>query len=297
MVKIFIPANYYLNVENLGEELRSSSIAVSLTGDHCMLRCKHCNARILENMVQATTPEKLLEIATELRNRGINSILVSGGSNVKGQVPFEEFVEALKHVKNMGFRIYMHTGLVDEYRAQLLREAKIDVALIDFTVNEVVIKDVFNLNASSSDFINSVKNLVKFSVRVVPHVVIGIYCGKPSGEKQAIDILSRLNPDAVTLVVFVPLPGTLYEHCKPPQPGYVSEILKYARTNLHHIPLSYGCMKPRGSNYYFTEIEAIRLGFEGLASPSYSTVEYLLKNKIPLEILRECCAYTVLQRS
>lgn len=293
IVKIFVPANYYFYVAALGKELQGYP-AVSLTGSYCALRCKHCSAKILEKMLPAPTPRKLLEIAKELRRRGAESILVSGGSNARGQVPFEEYVEALKHIKKMGFRVYIHTGLVDEYRAQLLREAEVDVALIDFIVDKVVIRDVLHLKALPEDFVRSVKNLLKFSVKVAPHIVIGIYCGKYSGEKRAIDILQSLNPDAVILVAFVPLPGTPYENCKPPQPSQISEVLRYAKTSLRDTPLSYGCMKPHGDHYYSLEVQAVQLGFDGLAFPSYSTIEYFIENNIQFKILQDCCAYIAL---
>lgn len=295
MIRIFIPNDCYLYAPTLGVELHGHP-PVSVTGSYCALHCKHCSAKILERMVSAETPQKLMRIAENLHRQGAGSVLISGGSNQWGQVPFEEFVDAIKYAKKLGLRVYMHTGLVDEYRAQLLREAEIDAALIDFTVEERIVREVLNLKLSPENFIDSIRNLSKFSVRVVPHIVVGMYCGEPSGEKQAIDVLKNLNPDAVVIVVFTPLPGTPFENCSPPQPQYISEVVEYAKSSLPHTPLSYGCMKPRGESYQPLEIKAIQLGFEGLSLPSYTTIEYIIGEGMAFKIMQECCAYIVLER-
>lgn len=295
MVKVFVPNDHYLYVPSLGKELQGCP-PVSITGSYCALRCKHCNAKILERMVPAETPWKLVKVVEELHKRGAKSVLISGGSNQWGQVPFEEFVDAIKCIRGLGLRVYMHTGLVDEYRAQLLKEAGIDAALIDFTVEERVVREVLNLGVAPENFIDSVRNLVRFSVRVVPHIVIGVYRGEPSGEKRAVDALKSLNPDAVVLVVFTPLPNTPFGNCHPPPPTYVSEVLKYARYSLPNTPLSYGCMKPHRESYQLLEIEVIQLGFDGISFPSYSTVEYIINENIPFRVLQECCAYIAVQK-
>jgi len=46
-------------------------------------------------------------------------------------VPFKHFVDALKYVKSLGLKVFIHTGIVDEYRAQLLKDAGVDMVLID----------------------------------------------------------------------------------------------------------------------------------------------------------------------
>ncbi len=290
IVKIFVPNGHYLYVPGLGREFYGYP-PISLTGSYCALQCKHCRAKILKRMIPAKTPQELVRVVGELYRHGVRGILISGGSNRWGQVPFEGFVDAIKYVKRLGLRIYIHTGLVDEYRAQLLKEAGVDVALIDFTVNDRVIEDVLNLKASPKDFIDSIKNLVKFSVRVAPHIVIGIYHGEASGEKQAIDVLRDLNPNAVVLVVFTPLSGTSFENYSPPPPSYIFDVMRYAKSSLPNVPLSYGCMKPHNNVYQLLEIEALHLGFEGISFPSYSTVEYLINRGIDFEIIQECCTY------
>lgn len=295
IIRIFVPSNHYLYVPRLGREFHGYP-PISLTGRHCELRCKHCNARILERMMAIKTPQDLMEMVERLYRGGARSVLISGGSNLRGQVPFEGFVDAIKYAKRLGMRIYMHTGLVDEYRAQLLKEAGIDVALIDFTVEEKVIEVVLNLRESPESFIDSVRNLTRFSVTVVPHIIIGMYCGEPSGEERAIDVLNTLSPDAVVLAVFNPLSNTPFENCSPPQPSYISKILRYARRILKDTPLSYGCMKPHGEAYQPLEVEALELGFDGVSFPSYSTVEYLIESGTRFEIIEECCAYVALSR-
>lgn len=293
-VKIFVPANSRLHISDLGKTFLGPP-SVSLTGPQCLLLCKHCNAKILHNMMSIKTPQELIRLAEEVRERGFRSILISGGSNEKGQVPFEMFIDAIKHIKKLGLRVYMHTGLVDEYRAQLLGEAKVDVVLMDFVVVDKIIREALNLSSSAEDFVNSIKNLIKFSVEVVPHIVIGIYCGKPSGEKRAIDVLAELSPKVTVFVAFVPLPGTPYANCSPPSPDHIVDVLSYAKAKLTNVVLSYGCMRPRGERYQEVEMRVIDMGFDGLTLPSYSTIEYIIQNGIPFIVFQDCCAYLALE--
>src|SRR3990172_2513809 len=53
--------------------------AISITGNHCALRCEHCNGKLLESMIPAEDPETFLKVADQLRLKGALGILVSGG--------------------------------------------------------------------------------------------------------------------------------------------------------------------------------------------------------------------------
>src|SRR4030042_6665883 len=73
--------------------------AISVTGNHCDLRCGHCQGKLLESMIPAEDPETFLQVADRLRSCGALGILVSGGANKNGEVPLEKFIPVIKTIK------------------------------------------------------------------------------------------------------------------------------------------------------------------------------------------------------
>jgi len=241
-------------------------------------------------MIPAVTPNELIAVADRLKATGIKGVLVSGGCDYSGRVPFEPFVNALKYMKRLGFKVFMHTGVVDKYRAQLLKDVGIDLVLIDAVISDKAIKEVIGLNVHPDTYIDSIKVLKELGLRVVPHMVVGIYKGLPSDEFKVIDLLADIRPDAAVVVVFTPYPGTPLENVNPPSPRYVSKVISYARRKLDDIPLSLGCMRPRTPNYVLTEITAINSGFNGIAFPSLQALNYMMRLGINFKVVNECCA-------
>lgn len=263
--------------------------SISITGRSCDLMCKHCYGRLLHNMLAISEPDELMELARNLRRSGIRGLLVSGGCDRVGRVPFEGFIRAIKYLKELGFRVFIHSGIVDEYRANLLRDAGVDAVLIDFVLHEGAIKEVIGLNDVES-YVRSVEILMKLGVNVVPHVIIGLYRGLPSDEFKAIDLLNSMRPKAVVFVVFTPYPNTPLEDVEPPPAEYVINVMRYGREMLRNSLLVLGCMRPRTSDYSKVEVEAIRLGFNGIAFPSIDALNYMVSNGIVFSVVNECCA-------
>src|SRR4030066_206974 len=44
--------------------------AISVTGNHCDLRCGHCQGKLLESMIAAEDPETFFQVADRLRFTG-----------------------------------------------------------------------------------------------------------------------------------------------------------------------------------------------------------------------------------
>ncbi len=240
-------------------------------------------------MLACNKPEDLNAVAIKLRSNGVRGVLISGGCDLLGRVPFEDYIESIRYLKELGFKVYIHSGIVDDNRARLLKESGVDAVLIDFVIHEGAIKEVLGLDDVNA-YLRSLKILMRHSLNVIPHVVIGLYKGLPSNEFKAIDILSKLKPKAVVFVVFTPYPGTPYEDLKPPNADYVIKVLKYGRLKLSGIPLTLGCMRPRYEEYLDVELKAIEYGFNGLAFPSGQTINYLVVNGLKFRVVNECCA-------
>ncbi len=288
MLIIFATSNIHYEVPELGIYGRDFP-SISLTGRKCELMCKHCYGTLLSNMIGVLSPNELVSLGTKLMGEGVSGILLSGGCDRFGRVPFEEYFNAIKYLKRSGLKVFMHVGLVDEFRANLIKELEIDAVLIDFVVHEGAIKEVIGLDNAKA-YVETFKILNKFDLPVIPHVIVGLYRGLPSKEFDSVNILYDLMPKAVVFVIFTPYPGTPLEPSNPPSPHYTLKLLEYARRKLSETPLSLGCMRPRSEEFIDVEIAAVRLGFNGMAFPSTTTLNYLIDNNIKFKVVHECCA-------
>lgn len=288
MVVVFATSNIHYEVPELGIVGRDFP-SISLTGRKCELMCKHCYGRLLDNMLSISTPDELALLGDRLRSKGISGVLLSGGCDRLGRVPFEGYLNAIKYLKVLGLKVFMHAGIVDDFRAGLIKELGIDAVLVDFVLHEGAIKEVLGLGDVEA-YVKTLKTLKKFDIAVVPHIIVGLYKGLPSKEFEAVDTLKELMPKAAVFVIFTPYPGTPLEHLNPPSPHYIVEVLKYARKQLNDIPLSLGCMRPRGEEFDAVEVAAIKLGFNGISFPSTTALNYLVSNDIRFKVVHECCA-------
>ncbi|RLF00114.1 MAG: hypothetical protein DRJ63_03430 [Thermoprotei archaeon] len=261
--------------------------AVSITGSKCKLMCKHCYARILQRMKPTETPSELVEFGRKIRERGYRGLLVSGGSDEKGRVPFEDYVDAIKELKKIGLKVFIHTGLVDEQRAKLLKKAGVDMVLYDIVSSQEAIRKILNLNCSPKDYWKGLKHLVEHKVPVAPHIVVGLNEGKPSEELKSVNIVASTGCNALVIVVFTPYPGTPLENAQPPPVNYILKVMEYARRKIS-APMSLGCMRPRQIREI--EYKAVDLGFNGIAFPSQDALNYITSKNIKYEIHYECCA-------
>jgi hypothetical protein len=101
-------------------------------------------------------------------------------------------------------RIAAHTGLVDRSRAGRLAGAGVEVAMLDIIGAEATIREVYHLDRPVADFEAALAALAESSLKVVPHVVIGLHYGRVLGEFRALEIIARHRIDACILVVVMP---------------------------------------------------------------------------------------------
>ena len=94
--------------------LRGAYPGISVTGAHCALMCDHCQAKILEPMPAAASPDALLHMCRRFAERGCLGVLISGGCDNKGRLPWARFIPAIRKVKQeTGLYISIHCGLLD----------------------------------------------------------------------------------------------------------------------------------------------------------------------------------------
>ena len=80
--------------------LKGKYPAISITGAYCGLQCDHCKGAFLPRMISAKTSEQLAEIAIGLADKGNHGILITGGSDLKGRLPWQRFISAIGEIKD-----------------------------------------------------------------------------------------------------------------------------------------------------------------------------------------------------
>jgi len=264
---------------------------ISVTGNSCALKCKHCGGIVLNTMYPATTPDKLLELCTQLKQRGALGCLISGGCLPDGSVPLGKFVDAIGRIKReLGLTVFVHTGIIDSETAKALKRAGVDAALIDIIGSDDTIREVYNMNITVKDFAGSLKALDEAEIPFVPHVIVGLHYGKLKGEAQALEMVSKHKPSALVLIAFMPIHGTAMQNMKPPKPLDIGRVAASARMMFPEIPLVLGCMRPKGKHRVETDILATKAGVDAIAFPSEEAIRFAEAQGYTVVFSSFCCA-------
>ena len=173
---------------------KASFPAFSITGGACALNCDHCQAKILEPMIAATSPAELERKVRDLvLLKDLRGFLLSGGSNRRNEVPYERYYSTIEKLKRdfPYLRIAAHSALLDERRAKQMEAAGVDVAMTDVIGAPETIRDVYHLDRPVADFEATLAALTATSMEIVPHIVIGLHYGRLLGEEAALDVVAR----------------------------------------------------------------------------------------------------------
>ncbi len=264
---------------------------VSVTGTTCAFNCKHCGGKVLETMQPAETPNKLLALAIKLKQRGASGFLVSGGCLPDGSVPLKHFLPVIQKVKReLGLTVFVHTGVIDQDTAVLLKKAGVDAVLIDVIGSDETIRKLGDMNLTVRDFAASLAALQDVGLKFVPHVIVGLDDGKLKGELKALRLISLTEPSALVVIAFMPLRGTAMEKVKPPQPVEIAKVVAAARLMFPKTPLALGCVRPKGEHRAQTDILALKAGVDAIAFPSEEAVKYAEACGCKFGFSSYCCA-------
>jgi uncharacterized radical SAM superfamily protein len=264
--------------------------ALSLTGTRCQLQCEHCKGLLLEPMIQATTPEALVGKCVKLARSGHVGVLLSGGSDHRGRLPWEEFVRAISRVKSeTGLFISVHCGFLDYETAKALKGAGVDQALIDIMGDEDTARKIYHLDGLR-EVVNSLEALSRSELDMVPHIVAGLNYGSIQGEYEALQIIRRFQPSALVVVVLTPLKGTPMARVSPLSPIEVARLIAQARLIMPDVPISLGCERPRNKRNELMEALAIYAGATRMAVWSQRTVDLVLDLGLKSLFQPTCCS-------
>jgi len=263
--------------------------AVSITGEHCALQCDHCRGTLLRPMISATTPQRLTEECLRLAAEGNHGVLVSGGCDEEGRLPWERFFDAIAEIKQTtDLYVSVHSGLIDYPNALRLREAGIDQALIDVIGDDETYQKVYHVPFGVSRIISSLEALQKADLPTIPHIVCGLNFGKLKGERSALARLTEFDVKQLVIVSLMKIPGTPSWHCDLPLAEEIAELVAEARLLLPHALISLGCARQRGNDAI--DCLAIDAGVNRLALPSDEAVQAAVAYGLKISYQKTCCS-------
>ncbi|AEH50997.1 radical SAM protein [Pseudothermotoga thermarum] len=209
----------------------SATIPITLTGDFCALNCPHCKGHYLRSMKPFSQIEHYVKL-------GYKSFLISGGLNKTGELPYNEYLERLKELKNEYNLSYnFHVGFPS--KIEFLADVA-DVISFDFFADRKILKKIYGIEYEPTKLIQLLKDL---QISAVPHITIGIDHGVITHEFDALKILKD-HFKVVVLNIFIPTFGTPFENFPPPPIEKVVEVFEAA--NLLFDKVILGCMQPKG---------------------------------------------------
>jgi len=271
---------------------RNSFPSFSITAGACGLNCDHCRAEILKPMIPATSPAMLDEKVRHLiRTQNLQGFLLSGGSNRRNEIPYERFYPVVERLKRdfPDLSIAIHTALTDEAGARAMEAAGVDTAMMDVIGAQETIRDVYHLDRPVEDFEATLAALCSTSMKISPHIVIGLHYGRILGEANALDIVSRHAVEALVLVVVMPFyaaPG-LYA---VPDAAEVGRVFGEARRRLFDRQVLLGCARPPGLHKRAVDAYAVMAGLDGIAFPADGVVAVAEVAGRPFHQEHACCS-------
>ncbi len=263
--------------------------AISITGGQCALKCDHCQGKILQPMIPATTPSLLIERCIHLAEKGNHGVLISGGCDEEGRLPWDNFLPAIEEVKRQtSLYISVHSGLIDYEDAFCLKEAGVDHTLIDVIGDDETYQDIYHIGFGVSRIVSSLESMQEADLPFIPHIVCGLWHGRIKGERKAIEMISQFDVQQVVIVSLMRIPGTPAWSAQPPKAEEVAEMIAETRFRLPDMRISLGCARQRGNSRM--EILAIDAGVNLMALPSEEAISRAMDYGLEIRYQRTCCS-------
>lgn len=264
---------------------------LSITGASCHLQCDHCRGKILEEMLPLRNGAHLVEVCKDLEREGNLGVLVSGGSDMTGRLPWKEFAGGLAQVKEeTNLKVSVHCGLVDHLEAQALKEAGVDEVMLDVIGCQETFEQVYHLPDGLKSMQQTLTAIAGAGLTLVPHLVVGLHFGRILGEVDAIKLLRKFALSTLVIVVLRPLPGTPMAQATPPEPEEIARITAAARISHAAVPLSFSCTRPFGPHRRKTDVLAIEAGVNRMAMPSDAALARAKELGLQVSFRYTCCS-------
>lgn len=265
--------------------------AISITGDKCDMNCSHCKGTLLRSMEHALSPDDLKHQGQAAVARGDHGILVTGGCDQQGRLPWDQFIPAIRELKEQtDLKITVHAGQADLETARALKDAGVDQALVDVIGDDDTARDVYHLPNGIESIRRTLDSLAKADLEIVPHIIFGIHYGRQRGEMAALKMLQEYPLNKYVVVVIVPTRGTDMAQIQPPPPEEVALFIARARLQMPDPQASLGCARPRGIYRKTVDMLAVRAGINSIAVPSHKALEEAEQKGLEIVYEETCCS-------
>jgi len=268
--------------------------SVSMSGNSCMLNCKHCNHTYLDDMQNLAKPEELLKTCRQYAKEDAVGFLLSGGCDKNGEMlNLRKLLPTIKQIKKeTNLIIKLHAGIVDKHLAKDIVTAGVDIASIEVVGSNETIQEIFDFNATINSYADTLQNLKEAGMpHIVPHVCIGLHYGKLKGEFHALKMIKKYcDPSLLVLIIFRPTKGTILENCKIPSVEDIEIVVGKAKELFPKKDVSLGCIRPRSKFREEIELAALKAGVNRMEIPSKNTLKYAEEMGYTIKKINACCA-------
>ena len=265
--------------------------AVSITGTACSQGCDHCRGLLLQTMLPATDAEALHALGLRLAAQGQEGLLLSGGSDPWGRLPWAKVLPAIERLAaETDLILTAHVGRIDPATARALKRAGVRQALVDVVGSEGTAQRILHLPDGLAAQGETLAACAQAGLEVAPHIILGLDHGSMHGVERALELVAGLAPRRVVFVVLMPLKGTPLAQDAPPSPQEVARFLVKARHRLPSIRHHLGCARPRGRYRAELDALAVRAGINALAIPSDGALDQARALGVEVSYWDTCCS-------
>lgn len=262
--------------------------AISITGQHCQLNCSHCGGRLLRGMADGSSPQSFLAKCLTWADNNVPGILISGGADLDGQLPWHSFLPAIRQLnKETNLHLSVHTGLATPEIISDLKSAGIHLFMFDLVPDNSVFHDVFKQTEGCQRMLQMIDALKSCQASVAPHIILGLSPDIQSNVKS-LTMLQGLNIESIVVVQFMPLPGTPLAKQPTISRDETIRFIAHLRREFPTTEISLGCARDRRD--FKLEQQAIETGINRIAIPSDETIQYIDQKKTTAIKYSQCCS-------
>ena len=270
--------------------LRGRYPAISITGNQCQLMCDHCRGLLLSPMAKAETPDDLLKRCRAFAKNGAHGILLTGGSDLHGQLPWKRYLPAIDRINSESdLFLSAHTGFPDHNICRQLKSAGVKQGLIDVMGDAETASSIYHLKGLEP-VLKGLSAIKESGLQLAPHIVAGLFNGQLKAEMKALEIIRSHAPHVLVIVVLTPLKGTPMAGLSAPSPLEIARLVAHARLLLPKVPISLGCERPRNKKGWEMERLSIQAGVNRMAVWSDQAIHEALKLGLTVRFQHTCCS-------
>ncbi len=271
--------------------------SISVTGNACALMCKHCEGKLLEALVPATTCDELEKKAQALHEQGAMGLLLTGGCDKRGRVPVNSLIPAIKKLKeSTELLLIAHTGFISREEAAALKDSGLDGIGFDVIGDMATVREIYGLEVSEKEYTDSLRAIEDSGIMIFPHVCVGLHFGELRGEYRALELIRAVTPSTIIITGLMPVAGTPMAHIKP-DPCDFEKVIKRAIKMFPHTPVVLGCAHSSGKDRGEIEKIALLCGVSGIASPTMQTIELAKEKGYEINYYGTCCGLTPIEKT